>query len=75
MRVRVTHIDDRPAYIPLPKEGVLEYTGKLWPEYLFDNNRVYLSIEHGDYKVILDGTCEEFEAALKRAKLKRAKEK
>jgi hypothetical protein len=70
MRVRVTHIDDRPTYLPLPKSGELEIVGRLWPEYIFENDRVYLSISQGDYTVILDGDYNEFLAALVRARVK-----
>jgi hypothetical protein len=64
MRVRVTRIDDRPTYLPLPESGELEFEGRLWPEYLFEDDRVYLTINHGEYSVILDGTREEFMAAI-----------
>lgn len=69
MRVRVSRIDDRPVYLPLPKSGSLEFNGQLKPEYVFKNtNRVYLTVEQGEYSIILDGTREEFEEALNRAK-------
>ncbi len=63
MRIRISRIDDRPDFLPLPVEGVLEFVAELKPTYMsLPDGRAYAEMNYGEYVVILDGTVGEFKS-------------